>query len=510
MKRYLPLALLSMAFLLVAGFAGDDREAPPTDVHLHQTDVRQETPPNVIVILVDDLGWADVGAYGSAFYETPHIDRLAAEGMQFMDGYAAAAICSPSRAALQTGRYPARLGITDWIRASFQSDAWQPGSPIVERVQDSTKRLFTPRNFPYLPHDEVTLAEMLKEAGYATAHIGKWHLGPHAWWPATQGYDENDGGCDFGQPPSYFDPYANERVEGIPSLPPRHEGEYLTDREADEAVGFIRRHQDQPFFLHLAHYAVHTPIQAKDSLTAKYAAKVKPEETDQANAEYAAMVESVDHAVGDVLATLDSLGLAENTLILFTSDNGGLEAYGQGRTATDNVPLRSGKGYPYEGGIRVPFIAWWPGQIEAGTVTHEPVSGIDVLPTVAEIAGQPLPGGRRIDGVSLAPVLLEGERLEREDLFWYFPHYRYDQVGPYAIVRSGDWKLIRYFDGAPYGVGEAELYHLAGDLGEDQDLAEARPEKVQELEEKLEAWMDRVGARRFKTNPDFAASTSEE
>ena len=211
MKHRLPLVLLSLALLFTTGLSG--KKPSPSDV-------QQDAPPNVIVVFVDDLGWADVGANGSAFYETPHIDRLANEGMRFTDAYAAAAICSPSRAALQTGRYPARLGITDWIRASFQGDAWQPGSPIAEVVEDSTKRLFTPRNFPYLPHEEVTLAEMLGEAGYATAHIGKWHLGPQDWWPAAQGYDENDGGNDFGQPPSYFDPYENERVQGIPNLPP--------------------------------------------------------------------------------------------------------------------------------------------------------------------------------------------------------------------------------------------------------------------------------------------------
>ena len=495
MKHRLPLVLLGLALLFTTGLSG--KKTSPSDV-------QQDAPPNVIIVFVDDLGWADVGANGSVFYETPHIDRLANEGMRFTNAYAAAAICSPSRAALQTGRYPARLGITDWIRASFQGDAWQPDSPIAEFVEDSTKRLFTPRNFPYLPHEEVTLAEMLGEAGYATAHIGKWHLGPQDWWPAAQGYDENDGGNDFGQPPSYFDPYENERVQGIPNLPPRHEGEYLTDREGDEAVDFIRRHQEEPFFLHLAHYAVHTPIQAKDSLTEKYEAKTKPDETEQTNAEYAAMVESVDDAVGEVLAVLDSLGIAEQTLILFTSDNGGLEP------VTDNAPLRSGKGFPYEGGIRVPFIAYWPGQIEGGTTSEEPVMGIDVFPTLAEIAGQPLPDGRPIDGVSLAPVLLEGESLDRESLFWYFPHYRYDQVGPYAIVRSGDWKLIRFFDGEPYSVREAELYNLADDLSEENDLAEAQPEKVQELEAKLEAWLTDVGARRFETNPDFATSTSDQ
>ena len=243
---------------------------------------------------------------------------------------------------------------------------------------------------------------------------------------------------------------------------------------------------------------------------AKYEAKTKPEATEQTNAEYAAMVESVDHAVGDVLAVLDSLGIAENTLILFTSDNGGLEAYGGGRVATDNAPLRSGKGYPYEGGIRVPFIVRWPAQVEAGATSSEPVIGTDVFPTLAALAGQPLPDGRPVDGADLTPVLLEGDELDREALFWYFPHYRYNQVGPYAIVRSGDWKLIRFFDGEPYGSGEAELFNLAEDLGEENDLAEQEPEKVQELEDQLETWLTDVEARRFETNPDFAASTGQE
>lgn len=300
-----------------------------------------ELPPNIIIVHVDDLGWTDLGCFGSGYYETPHIDRLAGGGMSFTNAYAAAAVCSPSRAALLTGRYPARLGITDWIRASFNADAWEPGTPIPEFESVDSRRLSTPVNQPYLPHEEITLAEHLKPAGYVTAHIGKWHLGREDWFPDSQGFDYNIGGCDFGQPPSYFDPYQNERVKGIPTLPPRREGEYLTEREGDEAVGFIRSHKDEPFFIYYAPYAVHTPIQAKPAVEARYEAKVK---TNQTNPAYAAMVESVDDAVGRIMATLEELKLAERTLVLFTSDNGGL------MRVTDNAPLRDGKGSPYEVG----------------------------------------------------------------------------------------------------------------------------------------------------------------
>jgi arylsulfatase A-like enzyme len=443
-----------------------------------------ELPPNIIIVHVDDLGWTDLGCFGSGYYETPHIDRLAGGGMSFTNAYAAAAVCSPSRAALLTGQYPARLGITDWIRASFNADAWEPGTPIPEFESVDSRRLSTPVNQPYLPHEEITLAEHLKPAGYVTAHIGKWHLGREDWFPDSQGFDYNIGGCDFGQPPSYFDPYQNERVRGIPTLPPRREGEYLTEREGDEAVGFIRSHKDAAFFIYYAPYAVHTPIQAKPAVEARYEAKVK---TNQTNPAYAAMVESVDDAVGRIMATLEELKLAERTLVLFTSDNGGL------MRVTDNAPLRDGKGSPYEGGIRVPLIAWWPGNIPPGAQSDAPISSIDYLPTVAEALGVPL--DHSVDGQSLWKTMSDGDGAEERDLFWHFPQYRYNQVGPYSIVRSRGWKLIRYYDPEPYGVNRVELFNLATDLGEKHDLAGEQTEKAKELEALLDAWLETVGAR---------------
>jgi arylsulfatase A-like enzyme len=324
----------------------------------------------------------------------------------------------------------------------------------------------------------------LKPAGYVTAHIGKWHLGREDWFPDSQGFDYNIGGCDFGQPPSYFDPYQNERVQGIPTLPPRREGEYLTEREGDEAVGFIRSHKDEAFFLYYAPYAVHTPIQAKPTVEARYEAKVK---TNQTNPAYAAMVESVDDAVGLIMATLEELNLAERTLVLFTSDNGGL------MRVTDNAPLRDGKGSPYEGGIRVPLIVWWPGNIPPGSQSDAPISSIDYLPTVAEALGVPL--DHSVDGLSFWTTMSSGAGPKGRDLFWHFPQYRYNQVGPYSIVRSGDWKLIRYYDPEPYGVNRVELFNLAADLGEKHDLAGEQTEKANELEALLDAWLEIVGAR---------------
>jgi len=462
--------------------------------------------PNFVFILADDLGWIDTGCYGSKFYETPNIDRLAAEGMRFTDAYAACAVCSPTRAAVMTGRYPARLGVTDWIRARFQ------GGKIPENKKNPTEyvggknnKLLCPPNALWMELEEITIAEALKSAGYTSCHIGKWHLGADDWYPEKQGFDFNIGGCDFGQPPSYLDPYSREGQGPIPTLNSRQEGEYLTDREADEAVKFIRRYKDKPFFLYIAHYAVHTPIQGKADLVSKYKAK-KP--TNQKNPTYAAMVESVDDAVGKICSVLDELKLAERTIIFFTSDNGGLMGI------TSNAPLRAGKGYPYEGGIREPLIVRWPKVIKPGTVSNEPVISVDYFPTICQAAGVLLPRDRDIDGVSLLGHLKSCgiQKLNRDAIFWHFPHYR-GNIVPYSIIREGDWKLIKRYETSANSVEQGktfELYNLKGDLSESNDLAEVLPEKVRRLDAKLTRWLKLSGAKLPKPNPDYKPDTGSE
>lgn len=470
-----------------------------------------DTKPNFVFILVDDLGWMDTGCYGrdpalrepSKFYETPNIDRLAAEGMRFTDAYAACAVCSPTRAAVMTGRYPARLGVTDWIRARFQ------GGKIPENKKNPTEyvggknnKLLCPPNALWMELEEITIAEALKSAGYTSCHVGKWHLGADDWYPEKQGFDFNIGGYDFGQPPSYFDPYSREGQGPIPTLSPRCKGEYLTDREADEAVQFIRQHKDKPFFLYMAHYAVHAPIQGKADLVAKYKAK-KP--TNQKNPTYAAMIESVDDAVGKICSVLDELNLAERTIIFFTSDNGGLMGI------TNNAPLRAGKGYPYEGGIREPLIVRWPKIIKPGTVSHEPVTSVDYFPTICQAAGVTLPRDRDIDGVSILGHLKSSaiQKLNRDAIFWHFPHYR-GNIVPYSIIREGDWKLIKRYETSASSVEPGktfELYNLNGDLSESNDLAEILPEKVRRLNAKLTRWLKLSSAKLPRPNPDYEPDT---
>lgn len=456
--------------------------------------------PNVVVIHVDDLGWADLACQGSTFFETANIDRLAREGVRFTEAYAACAVCSPSRAALQTGRWPARIGVTDWIRAKFQRPGSEtPRAAPTEFVGGPAKPLLCPPNPFWMELSEVTIGERLQAAGYRTCHIGKWHLGDEAWYPQHQGYDENYGGCDYGQPPSYFDPYAREGLaNGIPGLPPRREGEYLTDREADEAAGFIARNRDRRFFLHYAPYAVHTPIQAVEELTEYYRAK-RSEGSPQKNAKYAAMVHSMDQAVGRILDELERHGLTEKTLIVFTSDNGGLVG------PTHNLDLRSGKGFPYEGGLRVPHIVRWPGTIVGGRVIEGPICGIDVLPTVCEAVGLEVPAG--IDGTSYWPVLRgEGGVVERP-LFFHFPHYRYTAEVPYSVVRRGSWKLIKRYEDRFVGGGGTwyELFDLAADPSEKDDVSKRHPDVVRELDALLTDHLDAVGAQMPRANPAFEA-----
>lgn len=439
---------------------------------------------NIILINVDDLGWVDLSCYGSGYYETPNIDKLAAQGMKFTNGYASCAVCSPTRASIMTGRYPARIGITDWIHHLDRKAHTAIGTGInpVEYVETKDRPLLCPPNPYWMELEEITIAEMLKPAEYATCHIGKWHLGHRWWYPDKQGFDINIGGCEIGQPPTYFDPYyQHERRSSIPTLPPRKQGEYLSDREADEAVQFIKENKDRPFFLHLCPYAVHTPLEGKKELIAKYKNK---KSTNQSNAVYAAMVESVDQTVGKITWALDEAKLSDKTLVIFTSDNGGLKDH-----STDNSPLRSGKGYPYEGGIRVPLIVRWPGKIEPGSVCDVPVTSVDFLPTVSEAANISLPDDRPIDGESLLPLLTQKSSLGRDAIYWHFPHYR-GEVVPYSIIRKGDWKLIKRYEGKTF-----ELFNLKEDIGEKHELAEKMPAKVKELDTQLNVWLKHTDAK---------------
>lgn len=431
-------------------------------------------PPNVIVILVDDWGTTDLGCYGSKLYEAPNIDRLAADGARFATGYSACTVCSPTRAALLTGKYPARLHLTDWIAGH--------GRPFAKlKIPDWTK---------FLKHEEVTLAEQFKAAGYATASIGKWHLTPalttgdEAYYPETHGFDVNVGGYHRGQPPSYHAPYK------IPTLKEGPDGEFLTDREAAEAVKFIEANRTKPFFIYLPHYAVHTPIQSKKEVADRYAAKLeKAPGLTQRNASYAALVESVDDAVGTIRAALKRNGLAEDTIIVMTGDNGGL------LPITDNAPLRAGKGSAYEGGVRVPFIVTWPGKIAPKVVTETPAITVDIYPTVLELAGVSRKESL-MDGVSLAPLLTKGVKPDRDTVFWHYPHYHPGGATPYSAIRSGDWRLVHFYED-----GRDELYDLGSDVGEKVELSAKQPEVAKRLRDRLDAWLKSVDAQFPTPNP---------
>lgn len=424
--------------------------------------------PNIVFILIDDMGWTDLGCMGSPFYETPNVDRLAREGMRFTQAYAACTVCSPTRASIMTGKYPARLHLTDWIPGEKH-----PKAKLL--LPDWTKRL---------PPEEVTIAEVLKGAGYATASIGKWHLGPPECFPERQGFDVNRGGCDKGQPPSYFSPYR------IPTLEDGPKGEYLTDRLTDEAVKFIGANKERPFFLYLPHYGIHNPLQAKPDLIEKFKAKVKPG-AEHANATYAAMIASVDESVGRVLATLDELKLAEKTLVVFTSDNGGL------LKNTSNKPLRAGKGSAYEGGVRVPLVVRWPGVVGAGRECAAPVISPDWFPTLAEAAGAKLDPAQPVDGANLLPLLRETGTFARDAIFWHYPHYHGGGAKPHGAVRKGDLRLVEFFED-----NRVELYDLKDDPGETKDLSSAKPEKAKELRDLLASWRVSVGAQMPTPNPD--------
>ena len=459
-----------------------------------------ERPPNIVIILVDDLGWADLGCQGSRFHETPNIDALAASGVRFSTAYAAGAVSSPSRVALLTGRYPARSGVTDWVRDRFQRDAGpDPDGSSAEYVGGPRERLECPTNPLFMEHAEVTLAELLAEQGYRCAWIGKWNLGGEEWYPESQGFHENIGGCDYDRPPSYLDPYETDRRPRMPTLTPRETGEHLTRREADEAVRFMRRNRARPFLLVLSHYAVHGPLQAEASVVDRYEEKRDAQDSaiEQRNPRYAAMVEGVDDAVGAVVAEIESLGLRESTWICFTSDNGGR------RGPTSNAPLRGGKGDPYEGGIRVPLIVSLPGRIPADRIVTDPVCGVDLFPTVAELVGIALPPERAFDGVSLVSLMASDapQALADRELIWHFPHYR-GKVTPYSVLRRGAWKLIKRHEGPSF-----ELFDLVEDPSETRDVASASPQWVDELDSVLGQRLARLEARMPRPNPRFGEPT---
>ena len=440
-------------------------------------EVRAAAKPNIVFILIDDMGWADGGCFGSKYYRTPSLDTLAAAGMRFTQAYAACAVCSPSRAAIMTGKYPARLHLTDWIPGE--------GAP-------KNSRFRIPVWQQHLPLEETTVAEALKRLGYATAHIGKWHLGGPEFYPQHQGFDINIAGGDIGHPASYFWPYGEkDNSHRVPGLAEQGgaKGEYLTDRLTDEALKFITASRNQPFYLQLAHYAVHAPLMGKEEDVEEF--REIPGANGQSNAVYAAMLKSVDQSVARVLKKLDELGLANHTIVVFTSDNGGAVHFGQ-PPATSNAPLRLGKGYAYEGGLRVPLVVKAPGVTRPGTTCDWPVSSQDFFPTLLELAGADKVASRTaVDGVSLVPLLRGDAALPRHELFWHYPHYwNGGKVSPYSVARVGDWKLIRFYE-----TGREELYNLHDDLGEQRDLAVSQAEKRRELSLHLDRWLKDVGAQ---------------
>ena len=443
-----------------------------------------EAKPNIVFLLVDDLGWGDFGCYGAEFYETPHIDKLAAKGMRFTNAYAACTVCSPSRAAILAGQYPARLHLTDWIAGHNNPKA----------------KLKIPDWKMKLDHERVLMPEALKEAGYDTGFFGKWHLMPNGQpdmqehYPTDHGFDINVGGREWGQPKGpgkYFSPF------GMPGLDDGKPGDFLTDKLTDAAVDFIGANAGKkPFLLYFSYYTLHSPLMAPPALVEKYTRKAEGFENTKnelLNPVRAGMVECLDNSVGRLVAKLEELGIADNTIIVLTGDNGGDYQETSGG-------LRDYKGWSHEGGVREPLIANWPGKIEKGATRDEMVIGMDFYPTFLDLAGlEPLPEEHK-DGISLAPLLTgEGKAPERDTLFWHYPHYH--RTKPYGAIREGDWKLIEFFED-----GNLELFDLKNDPTERNNLAKDKPEKAADLYEKLKEWRVSVNAQMMTPNPSYDPS----
>lgn len=495
-------------------------------------------PPNIVFFLVDDLGWRDVGSFGSSFYETPNIDLLANQGVKFTQAYAASHVCSPTRASIMTGKYPARLQLTDWLsgRRSYPFESLRSA----EFLQ-------------YLPLEEITIAEAFKEHGYRTAHIGKWHLGEDPHGPLQQGFDLQVPRWNKGWPKAGY--YAPFELDGLDDEP----GQYLTDRLTDVAEEFIAANKEHPFFLYMSHFAVHDPIHGRPDLDEKYKNKLaeqqkpdgpafilegNPDDTNplsrqhltnliqqpshqgyrvlpqrtvkikqnQDNIHFAAMIEAMDESLGRIQHQLEAHELTDNTIIIFFSDNGGMSGANFGRAertiaedeldaafSTSNLPLRGAKGWLYEGGIRVPMIIKWPGQGNAGAISQIPVISTDFYPTLLEMAGLPAMPGQAVDGVSLVPAVM-GKPFERKPIFWHFPQYsNHGMQSPGGAVRAGDYKLLEYYEN-----NTVQLFNLREDLGEQNDLSQAEPEKVDELRTMLHIWRKEVSARMPSPNPEYA------
>ena len=475
-----------------------------------KTQPKKQDKPNVLVILVDDFGWKDLGCYGSSFYETPNIDRLASQGVRFTNGYANCPVCSPTRASLQTGKYPNRTGITDWIKGRLDS---KPND-----------RWLTAPNTYNLALNEVTIGEAMRANGYKTFFAGKWHLGETPeFWPEHQGYDVNKGGWAKGSPnlnkkkgyDGYFSPYGNPRLEDGP------EGQYLPERLTDETIKYIKGNRDQPFYACLCYYLVHNPLQGKEKLIEKYKQKREKMGLDtiqefvnhpawakyasngghyrdrivQGNPIYASMVQALDDNVGRLLDMLKQTGLDKNTVVIFTSDNGGLST-SEG-SPTSNLPLRGGKGWLTEGGIREPYIFRYPGLRKPGSVNDMPIMTMDLFPTILSFAGIDPKPYQGLDGINLVPYL-EGGNYPTRPLFWHYPHYANQGGDPGSVVRYGDYKLFYDIETSQY-----LLYDLKNDIGEKHDLSKEKPEITSQLKKMLNDWKQEIHAKKMKPNPNW-------
>lgn len=467
--------------------------------------------PNIVVILADDLGWADLTCYGSSFYETPNLDKLAAKGVRFTKGYATCPVCSPTRSSLMTGKYPVKTGVTDWIRGRQADGKARPYEKLI--AQPTAYQLAL---------EEKTIGEVALENGYKTFFAGKWHLGEEEkYWPDNQGFQINKGGWSAGSPTgrindstgAYFTPYKNPRLSDGPK------GEYITDRLTKESLSFIEQNKQSPFLLMYSLYAVHNPLQAPAALIKKYEEKKKKmtgeakdtflkdeawmkNEKDwkrrmlQDNPVYAAMIENMDWNIGRIMEKLKEAGLDDNTLVIFTSDNGGLST-AEG-SPTTNSPLRAGKGWLYEGGIRVPLIMYWKGKIVAGSTSDVPVNTADIFPTIAKAVNDQYKKEQRIDGEDILQILSRPSAYQNRDLFWHYPHYSNQGGKPGSAMVEGNFKLIYNYEDE-----SVELYNIKKDISEKNNIAPANKAMTQRLKSKLFSWLTENNARMPYKNPGY-------